>query len=93
LAAGQAQVCAEIDTVLATHRMLVGPKRSLASIESSISVVKSTSTSSQLRIVARLDGPVLDPTWEISELGLEDIIVAYMDHDDLRATTLREVAS
>lgn len=93
LAAGHAQVCAEIDTVLATHRMLVGPKRSLASIESSISVVKSTSTSSQLRIVARLDGPVLDPTWEISELGLEDIIVAYMDHDDLRATTLREVAS
>jgi ABC-2 type transport system ATP-binding protein len=96
LAAGHAQLCEEIDTVLTTHRMLVGPKRPLSSIESSIKVVKSTATPNQLRLVAKVEGPVLDPTWEVGELGLEDIIVAYMGHDDFRPPGLNlvdEVAS
>jgi ABC-2 type transport system ATP-binding protein len=88
LAAGHAQLCDEIDTVLATHRMLVGPKRPLSSLEPSIAVVKSTSTTNQLRVVARVEDPVLDSTWEISELGLEDIIVAYMGHDEFRSSSM-----
>jgi ABC-2 type transport system ATP-binding protein len=44
-------------------------------------VVKSTLTTNQTRLVARIDGPVLDPSWEVSELGLEDIILAYMGQD------------
>jgi ABC-2 type transport system ATP-binding protein len=96
LASGHAQLCEEIDTVLTTHRMLVGPKRPLSSVESSIKVVKSTATTNQLRLIAKVEGPVLDPTWEISEIGLEDIIVAYMGHDDFRSSSLHlieEVAS
>jgi ABC-2 type transport system ATP-binding protein len=96
LAAAHTQLCEEIDDVLASHRMLLGPKRPLAGLESSITVVKSTSTSNQLRLVARVDGPVLDPTWEVSELGLEDIILAYMGQDELRSSglqTVEEVAS
>ena len=96
LAAGHTQLCSEIDDVLAAHRMLVGPKRSLSELERSIEVIKSTATTNQLRLVARLSGPVLDPSWEISELGLEDVIVAYMDQDRLRPSHLSlmdEVAS
>ncbi len=96
LASGHAQLCDEIESVLATHRMLVGPKRPLTNIEPSIKVVKSTSTTNQLRLVARIEGPVLDPSWEIGELGLEDIIVAYMGIGDVRTQNLRlaeEVAS
>ena len=81
LACGHTQLCEDIDEVLATHRMLVGPKRTSAGVEPSVSVIKSTSTSNQLRLVARVDGPVLDPSWDISELGLEDIILAYMGQD------------
>jgi hypothetical protein len=29
-----------------------------------------------------LNGAVLDPAWEVSEVGLEDIIMAYMGQDD-----------
>ena len=96
LASARTQLCEEIDDVLASHRMLVGPKRPLTGLESSITVIKSTSTSNQLRLVVRVDGPVLDPSWEISELGLEDIILAYMGQDDLRSSGLHmveEVAS
>ena len=56
LASGHAQLCDEIESVLATHRMLVGPKRPLTNIEPSIKVVKSTSTTNQLRLVARISG-------------------------------------
>ncbi len=96
LTAGRAQLCEEIDTILTTHRMLVGPKRPLVSVEPSITVVKSTTTTNQLRLVAKVEGPILDSTWEVSELGLEDIIVAYMGHDDFRGSNLsliEEVAS
>jgi ABC-2 type transport system ATP-binding protein len=96
LASAKTQLCEEIDDVLASHRMLVGPKRPLAGLESSITVIKSTSTSNQLRLVVRVDGPVLDPSWEISELGLEDIILAYMGQDDFQSSglhTVEEVAS
>jgi ABC-2 type transport system ATP-binding protein len=78
LASAHTQLCEQIDDVLASHRMLVGLKRPLAELESSITVINATFTSNQLRVVARVDGPVLDPSWEISELGLEDIILAYM---------------
>ena len=81
LASSRVQLCAEIDDVLASHRMLLGPRRTVAGVEPSISVVKSTLTTNQTRLVARIDGPVLDPTWEVSEMGLEDIILAYMGQD------------
>jgi ABC-2 type transport system ATP-binding protein len=96
LASAHAQLCEEIDDVLASHRMLIGPKRPLADLEPSITVVKSTATSNQLRLVVRVDGPVLDPNWEISELGLEDIILAYMGQDHSPSSGLHmveEVAS
>ena len=81
LASSRVQLCAEIDDVLASHRMLLGPRRTVAGVEPTISVVKSTLTTNQTRLVARIDGPVLDPTWEVSEMGLEDIILAYMGQD------------
>ena len=86
LASSRTQLCAEIDDVLATHRMLVGPRRSVAGVERSVHVIKTTQTTNQTRLLARLDGPVLDPTWEVSEVGLEEIILAYMGHDESEAT-------
>lgn len=30
----------------------------------------------------RLERPVLDPAWIVEEVGLEDIVLAYMGHED-----------
>jgi ABC-2 type transport system ATP-binding protein len=81
LAESRTQLCDDIEDVLASHRMLVGPRRATPDIERSIHIVKATHTSKQSRLVARLDGPVLDPSWQISEIGLEDVIVAYMGQE------------
>jgi ABC-2 type transport system ATP-binding protein len=78
LAASRAQLVGDIDDVLATHRMLVGPRRRTAEAGPGLTVIKSTQTARQTRLLVRLNGPVLDPSWEVTEVGLEDIIVAYM---------------
>jgi ABC-2 type transport system ATP-binding protein len=82
LAASKTQICADIDGVLETHRMLVGPRRKISDIERSLDVVKATQTTNQTRLLVRLIGPILDPSWEVSEVGLEDIILAYMGQDE-----------
>jgi len=82
LSASRVRLCADIDDVLGGHRALVGPRRSTAELEHLFTVVKVTQTERQSRVLARLDGPVLDPAWEVSEVGLEDIILAYMAEDE-----------
>ena len=81
LTASRVRLCADIDDVLGDHRMLVGPRRSTAELERLFTVVKATQTQCQSRVLARIDGPVLDPAWEVSEVGLEDTILAYMSED------------
>jgi ABC-2 type transport system ATP-binding protein len=78
LAASRTQLVDDIDAVLATHRMLLGPRRRIAEVEPGLTVIKSTQTARQTRLLVRLNGPVLDPSWEVAEVGLEDIVVAYM---------------
>ena len=93
LAAAHTQLTGGIDELVASHRMLVGPKRPLERVERSVHPIKVTVTTNQLRIVARLDGPVLDPSWEVTQMGLEDIILAYMDHDDRASSGLELVVA
>ena len=81
LSASRVRLCADIDDVLGGHRVLVGPRRSTAELERLFTVVKVTHTERQSRVLARLDGPVLDPAWAVSEVGLEDIILAYMSEN------------
>jgi ABC-2 type transport system ATP-binding protein len=81
LSASRVRLCADIDDVLSGHRVLVGARRSTAELERLFTVVKATQTERQSRVLAHLDGPVLDPAWEASEVGLEDIILAYMSED------------
>lgn len=65
LTASRVRLCADIDDVLGHHRVLVGARRSTAELERLFTVVKVTQTERQSRVLARLDGPVLDPAWEM----------------------------
>jgi ABC-2 type transport system ATP-binding protein len=85
LTASRVRLCADIDDVLGEHRVLVGPRRSTAELERRFTVVKATQSERQSRVLARLDGPVLDPAWQVSDVALEDIILAYMSEDQAPA--------
>ena len=84
LAASRTQLTGDMDDVLQTHRWLLGPRRKETDMEPGIEVIKATHTANQTRLLARLSGPVLDPGWQITEVGLEDIVLAYMGQDDTR---------
>jgi ABC-2 type transport system ATP-binding protein len=82
LAASRTQVCDDIDQILHSHKSLVGPRRNLNSLESAITVIRATQTERQSRLLARLNGPILDPAWEMTNVDLEDIVLAYMGEED-----------
>ncbi|HEX4218174.1 MAG TPA: ABC transporter ATP-binding protein [Acidimicrobiales bacterium] len=82
LAASRTQICDDIDHVLETHRMLVGPRRTVSDVGGGLHVVKATQTANQTRLLVRTDGPILDPSWQVDEVGLEDIVLAYMAQEE-----------
>jgi ABC-2 type transport system ATP-binding protein len=41
-------------------------------------VIAASHTDRQTTVLVRHDGPILDPAWTVSELGLEDLVLAYM---------------
>ena len=72
------QVAGEVDDLLASHRRFVGPRRDPATLPSGQEVIEESHTDRQSTLLVRCDGPVLDPAWTVEELGLEDIVLAYM---------------
>ena len=82
LSASRTQICDDIDTVLASHRMLLGPRRTVSGAERGFEVIKATHTANQTRLLVHVEGPVLDPVWEVSEVSLEEIVLGYMGMDE-----------
>jgi ABC-2 type transport system ATP-binding protein len=61
------------------------------SLPSNQAVIEESHTDKQSTLLVRTDTPVLDPAWMVEEIGLEDLVLAYMgradgdDRDDRRA--------
>ncbi|MEU4395288.1 ABC transporter ATP-binding protein [Kribbella sp. NPDC023855] len=72
------QVSGDIDTLLATHYRLVGPRRDEKSMPGNQHIVSVSHTDRQSTYLVRTSDPILDPAWTISQLTLEDIVLAYM---------------
>ena len=41
-------------------------------------VISASHTDVQSTLLVRTSGPILDPAWTVSEVGLEDLVLAYM---------------
>jgi ABC-2 type transport system ATP-binding protein len=78
LSSSRVQVCGDIDDVLAAHRVLVGPPKDTTAIERSHRVVQVTRTPRQTTMLVRLNGPVIDPAYQVSGVGLEELVLAYL---------------
>ena len=77
-----------VEELLATHHLLSGPRRDPASLPGGLQVISASHTDVQTTLLVRTSGPVLDPAWTVSQLTLEDVVLAYMsqptaaDHND-----------
>jgi ABC-2 type transport system ATP-binding protein len=74
----QVRVAGPADELLAAHHLLSGPRRDPASLPDGMQLISASHTDRQSTLLVRTDGPVLDPAWTVSEVGLEDLVLAYM---------------
>ena len=78
LAASRVQLCGDIDTLLAEHQVLVGPAKDTTAIERDHTLVQIVRTGRQTTLLIRRHGPVIDPAFEAADVGLEELVLAYM---------------
>ncbi|MFJ2702399.1 ABC transporter ATP-binding protein [Streptomyces sp. NPDC087428] len=74
----QVQVAGDIDDLVVSHHRLTGPRRDPATFPSGQHVISASHTDRQTTLLVRTDTAVHDPSWSVTPLGLEDIVLAYM---------------
>jgi ABC-2 type transport system ATP-binding protein len=78
MAAGEVQLVGPVDELLAQHKLLTGPRRDERALPSDQVVVRASHTDRQTTVLVRTTAPILDPAWVVSDVGLEDLVLAYM---------------
>jgi ABC-2 type transport system ATP-binding protein len=73
-------ICSEIEDLLAVHKLLTAPARDTSAIEREHEVLTVSRTPREVSLTVKLNGPVIDPAWRIDDLGLEEIVLAYLGH-------------
>jgi ABC-2 type transport system ATP-binding protein len=81
LTASRVQLCGDIEELLAAHKLLVGPRKDTSVLERTHTVVQATRTERQSTLLVRLCGSVLDPAYQVSDISLEDLVLAYLGAD------------
>jgi ABC-2 type transport system ATP-binding protein len=76
----QVRITGEVEHLLATHHRLSGPRRDLDTLPSDQHVISASHTDRQTTVVVRTDGPILDPSWTVGQLTLEDLVLEYMSN-------------
>jgi ABC-2 type transport system ATP-binding protein len=78
LVASRVRLAGPVEELLARHHLLSGPRRDPGSLPDGIQVVSASHTDVQSTLLVHTSGPVLDPAWTVSEVTLEDLVLAYM---------------
>jgi ABC-2 type transport system ATP-binding protein len=78
ISAAHVQLADEVEVVLASHRRIVGARRDLSTLPSDQRVVWQSHTDRQTTAIVHVEGAIHDPTWQVEELSLEDVVLAYM---------------
>jgi ABC-2 type transport system ATP-binding protein len=85
LAGSRVQLCGDIDTLLAGHKVLVGPRQDAALIERTHKVVQTVTTAGLASLLVRLNGPVTDPAYQAEDVAFEELVLAYLGADEASA--------
>lgn len=96
LAAGGVRLAGSMEEILAGHRLLTGPRSETTAVAKRYEVVRERHSERQSTLLVRGDAQIHDSRWEQHELGLEEIVLAYLDQAALVPRDnryLEEVAS
>jgi ABC-2 type transport system ATP-binding protein len=78
LVSSRVQLAGEVDHLLASHHRLIGPRYSVDALPGDQQVIEQSHTDRQSTLLVHSDGPILDPSWAVEQLDLEDLVLAYM---------------
>jgi ABC-2 type transport system ATP-binding protein len=78
LLAARLTLVGDISDVLDRHKLLISSRRDTDSLEHLHNVVQVTHTERQTTVLARTNGHIWDPSWEVHDVALEDIVLAYL---------------
>jgi ABC-2 type transport system ATP-binding protein len=78
LVGSRVQVAGGVEELLASHHRLTGPRRDLDRLPADQEVIEASHTDRQSTLLVRSDGPIHDPAWTVEQIGLEDLVLAYM---------------
>ena len=78
LANGHVRLDGPVDELLSSHKVLTGPRRDPSSIPRDQQVIQVSHTDRQTTMLVRTTQPILDPRWVVADIGLEELVLAYM---------------
>jgi ABC-2 type transport system ATP-binding protein len=78
LVGSRVQVDGETDDLLASHRLLTGPRSDASALPGGVQVITESHTGRQSTFLVRSTAPVHDPAWTADSIDLEDLVLAYM---------------
>jgi ABC-2 type transport system ATP-binding protein len=95
LAAGRVQLAGPIEEIVASHRLLTGPRSDPTALTRVHEVICESHTERQTTLLVRANGHVYDSRWQLHEVDLEEIVLAYLGHRNgsahASASTQKEV--
>jgi ABC-2 type transport system ATP-binding protein len=90
LADGDTQLAGPIADIVASHRLLTGPRSDVNGVARMHDVIRESHTERQTTLLVRANGHVYDSSWEQHEVDLEEIVLAYLGYQQGARTKTRE---
>ena len=81
LAEGRTQLVGPLDEIVASHRLLTGPRDDGDAVARVHDVIRTSHTTRQTTLLVRARGHVYDACWEVNDVDLEEVVLAYLGRD------------
>lgn len=93
LARAQVALTGDLDDVVASHRLMVGPADAVDACRHLHGIISETRAGRQATLLVRLNGQMFAPSWRVREPSLEEVVLAYLGTSPAAAAEPAEVLS
>jgi ABC-2 type transport system ATP-binding protein len=84
---GRVQLLGDVEELIDSHKVLIGPAQTSSRIAGVDTVINSTESGRQGTLLVRTKGPIHDPAWDVHDVSLEDVLLAYLAAPGVAALT------
>lgn len=84
------RVSGDVDELLDSHYRLTGARRPDAGLPSGVDLIAASHTDRQTSLIVRSSVPIIDTSFHIEQLDLEDLVLAYMSRDSGESRSFSE---